>query len=107
MFVRGSEALPARSGGGTYCIDSRVGPEGVTCLVWRACRAPANTRPEVTPLRGSLWVNLRAKGFSVRLSSGARAHTSQLVSEHVMSLFLINFEMGSKLDIYLYLFNHH
>ena len=37
----------------------------------------------------------------------AHARTSELVSKHVLPLFFINFETGSKLDIYPYLFNHH
>ena len=37
----------------------------------------------------------------------AHAHTSELVSEHVLPLFFKNFETSSKLDIYPYLFNHY
>ena len=36
----------------------------------------------------------------------AHARTSELVSKHVLRLFFIKFETGSKLDIYPYLFNH-
>ena len=38
----------------------------------------------------------------------AHAHAAQAqVSKHVLTLFFIKFETGSKLDIYPYLFNHH
>ena len=39
--------------------------------------------------------------------SGACTRTSKLVSKHDLSLFLTNFETGSKLKISPYLFNHH
>ena len=41
-----------------------------------------------------------------RVPAHARAAQPQ-VSKHVLTLFFIKFETGSKLDIYPYLFNHH
>ena len=50
---------------------------------------------------------LRCSPFFCAAHPFSALPTSQVLSGNVLSLFLIHFKTGSKLNIYPYLFNHH